>query len=111
MTLGVIEDGKVLGVVVFHDYIQERGTIEMTIGAGSRRWLDRKVIKEIARLAFVVNGCQMLFARCDADYPVTARILTALGFQKIILPNMRGKGKDEAFFHMTRDAWELGRFH
>lgn len=110
ITLGVYDGNSNLGVVVFHDFIAERGTIEMTIAAVHPRWLSRAVIREIARLGFVVNGCQMMFARCDASNKAANRILSKIGFHKAILPNMRGAGRDEVFFCITRDQWEKSRF-
>jgi hypothetical protein len=110
MTLGVVLGAEILGVVVFHDYIKERRTIEMSIAAISPRWLTRKVITEIALIGFVLNDCQMMFARCDAADKTTDRILSKLGFQKVTLPNMRGSGRDESLFHMTREAWKHSRF-
>jgi RimJ/RimL family protein N-acetyltransferase len=110
MTLGVMRKGQLVGVVVFHDFLPDRGTIEFTIAANTARWLTRNVVNECARLAFQVNNCQMAFARCDAENKSTDRMMTALGFQKITIPNMRGKGRDESLFCMTQDAWNLSRF-
>jgi len=51
-----------------------------------------------------------MFGRCDANNTITDRILTAVGFQKIILPNMRGKGVHEALFCLTQEQWNKSRF-
>jgi hypothetical protein len=110
MALGVVSKSDILGTVIFHDYVKSRGTIEMSIAAKSRKWLTRNVVKEIARLAFITNNCQMLYARCDGDDQTTDRILSALGFNKTVIPNMRGKNKSEHLFQMTKDNWFVSRF-
>jgi hypothetical protein len=109
--LGIVLNGNLLGGVIFHDYIKERGTIEITIGAKRSRWLTRKVINEIARMGFVANDCHLIFARCDAGNKTTTKILhDGLKFKKILLPHMRGDGKHEILFFMTRKAWQKSRF-
>ena len=111
MTLGVLINGELRGAVVFHDYIRSRGTIELTTAANSPHWLSRVVVKEIFKLCFLTNDCQLMFARCDAKNETTSRIMLALGFSKITIPNMRGAGCDEFLFHMTRDMWKQSRYY
>lgn len=110
LTLGVLLDSVLSGVVVFHDWQRERGTVEITGVAISAKWLSRRVVNEIAQVCYGRLNVNQVVARCDARNVHTTRIFNALGFKPVRLPNMRGRGLDEIFFYQTKDDWLNERF-
>lgn len=110
-TMGVLDDGRVVGVVVFHNYSREHGVIEMSAAADTPRWLTRPVLKDMFSFAFRRLECQMVTLRVDPSDTRLARILTAYGFDALRIPRMRGRDRDEILFTLTDDAWKANGFH
>jgi len=110
LTLGVVDENIILGVIIFHDWQRERGTVEITGAAETPRWCSRDVVRLIYKTCFEKLSVNQIVARCDANNKKTERIFTALGFDAIRLPNMRGPGRDELFFYQTRESWLNTRY-
>lgn len=109
-TIGVLRDGVVKGVIVFHDWRPEYGTVEITGAGVNPSWCSKRVVKEIYRVCFTSLNANQIVARCDAANLTTTRIFKALGFNVVALPNMRGPDRDELFFYITRNEWNNTRF-
>lgn len=90
------EDGRVLGVVVFHSWEPWSGTIEVSAAADDARWLmARRAIAVMWEYAFVACDCQKIWSRTPRRNERALRFLRALGFQyEAILP--RQFGDDDA---------------
>ena len=110
LTLGVLDGDKILGVIIFHDWQKDRGTVEITGAAHSPRWCSRDVVRLIYRTCFEQLSANQIVARCDAQNKTTERIFKALGFEVVRLPNMRGPNRDELFFYQTRESWLNTRY-
>jgi hypothetical protein len=108
-TLGFLRNNEVVAGVVFHNWYPQYGTVEISAASTDKRWLNRTTIKVILSEAFHVKQCQTVFARMEPDVP-HARIFEAIGFVRTILPQMRGKGKDELLFTLTEADWLSGRW-
>jgi RimJ/RimL family protein N-acetyltransferase len=104
-SIGVISGEHVLGAAVFHNWQEDDGVIEISAAADSPRWLGRKTIHEIMGICFKQHGCQQIVSRMAIDNERAIRIYEFLGFTKIILPNMRGRGKDEYLMLLTDEMW------
>lgn len=107
----VIEDGRAVAAVIFHNFDREAGVIEFSGASDNKRWLTRPVIREIFGYIFNDLGCQATVARVDEDNKPLARILKAYGFESYIIPRLRGREKSEAVFVLTDDAWRSNGFH
>lgn len=110
-TLGILNGSKLLGAVVFHNWQDEWGVIELSAAADSPRWLSRATIREIMNICFVQHKCQQLITRQAAENERAVQIYRFLGFTEILLPNMRGKGKHEILMALTDEEWASHRMN
>lgn len=107
--LAVVRDNRVRGVIVFHDYRPDAGTVEIS-GAGEGHWLTKGVLSEMARYVFGQINCQSVIMRADTGNSVVARMAKATGFKRFDLPDVRGKGQAEAFYILSAEDWATGKF-
>lgn len=110
LCFGVFKDGVLQGAVAFHDWKPHFGTIEFSAASASGSWLSRQVIREIARYAFDELGCQLLVTQNDPENTRVIRIIKSLGFEQVLIPNLRGKGKAGSFMSLTVDQRNASRF-
>jgi RimJ/RimL family protein N-acetyltransferase len=110
LCFGVFSNGKLQGAVAFHDWKPHYGTIEFSAASSSGSWLSRAVIREIARYAFDELGCHLLITQNDPDNTRVIRIIKSLGFDQILIPNLRGKGKAGSFMTLTVEQRNASRF-
>jgi hypothetical protein len=110
-SLGILDGDTLLGAVVFHNWQDEYGTIEISAAADNPRWLSKATIREIMRICFDLHRCQTLVVRQAQDNNRASKIFRFLGFKEILLPNMRGKNKHEILFLMTVDEWRSHRLY
>lgn len=111
-TMGVFDGAKLIAVVVFNNFDRLKGVIEMHMAAISKLWLTRPVMLEMARYVFDELGCQTAFVRADPGESRIMRMLLAYGFDRFLLPRMRGRETDEAFYLLHDDEWrQNNRFH
>lgn len=110
LCFGVFKDGQLQGAVAFHDWKPHYGTIEFSAASASGSWLSRAVIREIARYAFDELGCQLLVTQNDPANTRVIRIIKSLGFDQILIPNLRGKGRAGSFMTLTVEQRNASRF-
>lgn len=74
--------GEVIGVVAFHSWDPDSGTIEVSAVAEDARWLlARRAIAAMWDYAFNACGCQKIWSRTPRRNERALRMLRALGFQ------------------------------
>jgi RimJ/RimL family protein N-acetyltransferase len=110
-TLGVCQGERLLGVVVFHEWLPQFGIIEISAAADDPRWLCKRTIREVMGICFSGHRCQQIVSRMAADNHRAIKIFDYLEFQKIRLPNLKGKGKDEFVMLFTDDQWAEHRLN
>lgn len=110
-SLGIKRGDKTLGVVVFHNWIPEHGIMEITAAADNAAWLCKRSIREIMTICFVQHKCQQIVSRMAVNNERAIKIYDFLGFDTIILPNMRGKGKHEQLRLLTAEQWAKHKFN
>jgi len=110
LCFGVFQNGELQGAVAFHDWKPHYGTIEFSAASASGWWLSKTVIREIARYAFDELGCQLLVTQNDPEDTRVIRIIKSLGFDQILIPNLRGKGKAGSFMTLTVEQRDASRF-
>ena len=110
-SIGVLQGDRLLGVVVFHNWLPEYGIIELSAAADSPKWLCRRSIKEIMTICFEQHGCQQVVSRMAIENTRAIQIYDFLGFDTIVLPNMRGSGKHEHLKLLTKEKWAAHRLN
>ena len=111
LTMGVLEDRKIVAGVAFHDFQPKAGVIEISGASESKRWLTRNVLKNIFGYVFNDARCQMCVARIDPDNTSLLRIFKAYGFNDIRIPRLLGRDKDQIILTLTQEDWEANRFN
>lgn len=104
------ENDTFIASVIFYDYEDEAGVMQMSGAADSARWLNRKVLLEMFSFPFDQVGCQSVVMRCATDDKRMGRILPAVGFRKFIIPRLRGRNEDEAIYILHDDVWRSSPF-
>lgn len=107
----IVENGTVIAAVIFNNYDEDAGVIEISAASDSRRWLTRPVLKEIFDYPFNGLGCQAVVARGDSRNSAVARIFPAYGFKRYDIPRLRGRDTVEAIYVLTDDDWRKSKFH
>lgn len=110
LCFGVFDGSKLKGAVAFHDWNPRFETIEFSAASRDESWLSRSVIREIARYAFDELGCQLLVTQNDPEDTRVIRIIKSLGFDQILIPNLRGRGKAGSFMTLTVEQRNASRF-
>ena len=76
------EDGRILGVTVFHNWQPEYGTIQASTAAVDARWLlCRAAISAVFDYAFKVCGCHKIWACTAVKNTRALRMLKVWGMQ------------------------------
>jgi RimJ/RimL family protein N-acetyltransferase len=109
-TMGVVEDGRVIAAVVFHNWDDRHGVIEITAAADTKRWLDRRTLRRIFEVCFDQHGCQLVVARMEPRAGPLRRIFKAYGFTEMVLPRFGGRDEDEILCMLTDDDWRTGKW-
>jgi RimJ/RimL family protein N-acetyltransferase len=110
-TMGVVHDGGLVGVMVFHNFDRESGVIEISGVSETPRWVTRRVLEAMFSYPFDQLGCQLVVMRVSERDERLPRILTAYGFESFYIPRLRGRGEGENIFTLTDDAWRVNGFH
>ena len=109
--MGIFKNKKLIAAIVFHGWQPEYGVIEISAAATNAAWLSKRTIREIMAVCFDQHGCQQIVSRMATDNSRAIQIYEFLGFQKVLLPNMRGSGKHEWLMLLTKDQWATHRLN
>jgi hypothetical protein len=111
-TIGVLrEDGALIAGLVYTNYDQDFGTIEMHGASIDPHWLTRGTIERMYRYPFVQVGAQMLVQRTPIENERLLRQLAVYNYTFIKIPRMFGRGKDGVLCLLTYEAWCENRFN
>lgn len=110
--MGIFEPGgRMVAGLVYYDYDRSAGVIQVSGAADTARWLTKPVLWEMFNFPFNEIGCQALVMRVDPGDRRLERILSAYGFEKHVLPRMRGRDRDDAIYILFDDVWKANGFH
>lgn len=104
-SVSVLEDGRLIAGIIYHNMDPDAGVIELSASAVSRRWIQRHVLRFMFGVAFDLLGCQMAVLRVNSDNPGMASIARRFGFDEYRIPRLGGRETDGLLFCMTDDAW------
>lgn len=105
VAIGVVENERLIGGTVFHNYQPEAGVIEMSSAGTDPRWLSRKMLKAIFGYVFDQIGSQMVVMRVSERNARMVGIAQRFGFTGYLIPRLRGRDENEWLFTLTDDAW------
>lgn len=111
VTMGLFEEGKIVAGVVFHNYYRDEGVIEFSGASDTPRWMSRRMLGEMFRYIFDQLGCQLAVARVSERNTRLLRILSAYGFDHVLVPRLRGRDEGERIFTLADDVWRANGFH
>ncbi|MGU3496097.1 N-acetyltransferase [Xanthobacteraceae bacterium A53D] len=110
VTMGVFNGDVLIAAVVFNNWNPEAGVIEFHGAGTSPRWLARQVLREMFAYPFKTLGCQMVVTRNSARNTRLHRQLSSYGFQRFLIPRLRGRDEDEIVWTLTDDGWLANGF-
>ena len=105
VAIGVVEDERLIGGTVFHNYSPEAGVIEMSSAGTSPRWLGRRMIRAIFGYVFDQVGCQMVVMRVSERNDRMIGIARKFGFDEVLIPRLRGRDEAEWIFTLCEEQW------
>jgi RimJ/RimL family protein N-acetyltransferase len=109
--LGIIEDGRLIAGLVYHNWDPDSGTIEMSGAAlPGHQWLSRETIRRMYVYPFRDCGCQLVIMRVAADNERLLRQLAALNYSFIRIPRLLGRNRDAVVCLLTDEAWAANKF-
>ena len=103
------ENGLAAGVV-YHDWDQKAGVIEISAASRHRGWSTPDAIRAVFSYPFDELGCQMIVTRTADDNRRVHRIWGALGADRIDVPRLFGRDRGGVIFTLTDEAWRSGKF-
>ncbi len=102
-TIGFVENGCLLGGLIFHNYRPE-ADVWWTIYAESPRWCSRRVLRFIFNMAFKVLKCRRISLLVDKSNRRCLSMVKRMGFQEEgCLRAFRDNGEDAVLLGMLRD--------
>lgn len=101
---------EMIAGLVFNNWDEKAGVIEVSAAATSPRWATRNVLKAALKYCFETAGCQMVIARHSECNKPARRLWKALGAQEYIIPRLRGRDTAESIATLTDDAWAKSKF-
>lgn len=104
-SMAVLEDGRLIGGVVFHNWHPESGVIELSAAASSRRWMTAPVIRCAFGFVFDEMHAQLAVMRVAERNEHMIRIADRLGFDGYFIPRMRGRDEGEVIFTLAEEDW------
>lgn len=107
--IGVEQDGKVIGGIIYHNYAGSYGTVELSAYSTTRSWTTRQLIQFLFDYPFYQLGCRQVVARHSEHNTRSRRIWEVLGAIEVRLPQMRADDEDEIVSILTKQAWETSR--
>lgn len=109
--LGVMDNGRLIAGVVYHDWQPGYRTIQVSCAADSPKWARRGIISEILDYPFRQLGVNRITSITSADNHRTRRFLEGVG---MTLEGICIEGfgdNDAAIYRLLKREWEAGRFH
>lgn len=105
--LGIVDDEKLIAGILFHNWVPDNRTIEISAAADSPKWLSRSIINTIMQICFEQHGCQMVVSRMSKNNVRAAQIYRFLKFSEIEMPRLYGRDESGLIMSLTDDAWNM----
>lgn len=110
--IGVVEDGRLIAGLVYHNFDPGAGVIEMSGAAiQGKYWLTSETLRRIYDYPFLEIGAQLVVMRVAEENKSLRRILTAIGYDTVVVPRLLGRDKNCAICTLTLEAWIGNKFN
>ena len=104
-------NGALVGGVVYHNWMPHAGTMELSAGATSARWLTRRIVSCLLAYPFHGCGCQMLVGQTETSNERDRKLMCGIGFRETHIPRLFGRDKDGILQTLTDDQWKAGVYY
>lgn len=108
--IGVLENGVLIGGIVYNNWNPEAETIEITAAAISPRWLTRETIRRMYEYPFEQIGVQGVIQHTPADNERLLAQLARGGYTFEPQTRYFGRYRDGVYCLLTRETWEQSKF-
>ncbi len=82
VAMGIARDGEMLAACIYHRWVPEYQSCEMTFAAASPRWATRGMIRGLLAVPFEQYGCQRVSAVLPHDAARTEKFVRGIGFKR-----------------------------
>jgi len=101
IAIGVVSGDRLIAGVVYHDYQEQHGTIQLSMAAISPLWATKENIAELLRYPFEQLGCYKVFTAMPADNEKALKVNAHIGFKReAVLAHSFGKGRHAVIMRM-----------
>lgn len=108
---GVLRDGEILAGFVYHNWIPEFGTMEMSLASVSPRWASRAIVRALLSYPFVERACQRITVVTAEDNSKALRLAEGVGFSReAVIERAYGMGRNAVLLRLFREDWEAGKY-
>lgn len=104
-TIGFLQGDRLIAGIVYHDWDQQWGVVQMSAAADSPRWLTRDTLRAIFGFPFDELGCRNVVMRVSSLNKRMCSIAERFGFTRHVLPDLRAEGEDDIIYLLSRRTW------
>ena len=80
--LGVARGGQLVAACIYHRWVPEYQSCELTLAASSPRWASREIVRALLAVPFVQYGCFSVAAIIPHDNQRAERFVKGIGFRR-----------------------------
>jgi RimJ/RimL family protein N-acetyltransferase len=109
-SMAVIDDEKLIAVIVYHNYDPKARIIEYSGAADSSKWLTPEVLFEMFEYPFEQLNCQLVVTRNSEHQTQLHRQLKSTGHIPHRIERLRGPEEADIVWTLTRETWLSNKF-
>ena len=111
VAVGLVNDGELVGGVVWHSYSASQRRIEVSGATTTTRGLTPAIISEVMRYPFGQLKVRRVSAEIPVSRPEAAKFLERLGFRQEGLIREGAGDEDLTLWGILAPEWEASRFY
>lgn len=101
--IGIATDTALIGGMVYHDYQEEFGTIQLSIATTSPMWARKEIIRDLLAYPFFQLDCFKVWAAVPADNEPAIKTNIHAGFTKeAVLAHQFGRKRHAVICRMLK---------
>lgn len=105
--IGVASGDRLIAGIVFHDYKQQFGTIELSMASESPMWARRENIAAMLAYPFVQLGCYKVYTCTRIENKRAIDVNLHIGFtREAVLAHQFGKNRHCVICRMTKPVFD-----
>lgn len=108
--IGVVQGAVLVAGILFHSYVPEYRSIEISMAADTPKWASRTRIGLILGYPFRQLGCQRVTTAIKASNDRAIRFNEGLGFQHEGVMKLGYGDEDCVILGLMRTDWENSRY-